>query len=56
LAVVSAEVPASAAEEVAVDEVGWAFSVGVGAGEVALMLLGSSFLQPATEMTNATAQ
>src|ERR1700674_5244129 len=56
LAVVSADAPASVAEDNAVDGVGCAvFSVGAAVG-VALMLLGSSFLQPATDITNVHAQ
>src|ERR1700726_2314249 len=56
LAVVSADAPASVADDVAVDGVGCdVFSVGTAAEEVALMLLGSSFLQPTTDITNANA-
>src|ERR1700681_1076554 len=56
LAVVSADAPTSVADDVAVGGVGCdVFSAGAAAGEVALMLLGSSFLQPTTDITNASA-
>src|ERR1700730_15409344 len=56
LAVVSADEPAPVAEDVAVDGFGLdGFSAGAEADEVALMLLGSSFLQPTTDVTNASA-
>src|ERR1700730_858531 len=57
LAVVSADAPASVAAGLAVDGGGCdVFSADVVAEEVALMLLGSSFLQPATDITSAHAQ
>src|ERR1700730_14871886 len=57
LAVVSADAPASAAEDAAVDGVGCdGFSASAAAEEVELMPLGSSFLQPTTtDITNANA-
>src|SRR4030081_2548834 len=56
LAVVSADAPASVADDVTVGGVGCdVFSAGAVDLEVALMLLGSSFLQPGTDIANANA-